>query len=654
MTTTVLQRLIFPHDADPDVLPLYLEGAPGRAEFENPVKMKGDLRAVTYPEAAEVSRIDRYSCALSAGSRTSFATYMNAFPASYWASYTTISTVTCRVVLSGSGSVLINRSNARGHCYRIDSTSFEGSNVTVTFTLPLNTFNDGGWYWFDIVAHSDVTVESAQFETDDELPRPDKKATVAICTFNRVDDCVEVLHQLGRSDILSEYVAEVVVVDQGSDKIRNHPEFAQAEENLGGLLRVEEQGNLGGSGGFSRGMAEAVVNGSEYVVLLDDDVRVDPEGICRGVTFANATTDRTIVGGHMFSMYERTKLHAMAESVELNSFWWGPTLGTETGHDFSRMSLRQTPWLHERAEANYNGWWMCLIPTSLIREIGMSLPLFIKWDDSEFGLRAREHGVGTVSLPGMALWHVPWTAKEDSLDWQAYFHERNRLIAALLHSPHPDGGGVVKASFVGTVKHLVSAQYSVAALRDLAIRDIMSGPDSLHAELGTKVSQVRDIRSAFTDAQVKPDRSAFPSSDMGMLPNEVVRRRGGFNPLKKAVIGVNAIRKQFRGARPSASERPQIDIPFAAARWWTIAQYDSALVSNSDGSGYSFYKRDPEFFITNLKATWALHQELKDSWAELAEQYRTALPKITGIDQWADTWGVPELVEAWTSSKVTN
>ena len=32
---------------------------------------------------------------------------------------------------------------------------------------------------------------------------------------------------------------------------------------------------------------------------------------------------------------------------------------------------------------------MCLIPRVVIEEIGLSLPLFIKWDDAEYGLRAK-------------------------------------------------------------------------------------------------------------------------------------------------------------------------------------------------------------------------------------------------------------------------
>ena len=116
------------------------------------------------------------------------------------------------------------------------------------------------------------------------------------------------------------------------------------------------------------------------------------------------------------------------------------------GHDFLSSNLRQTSWLHRRCDVDYNGWWMCLIPTSVIREIGLSLPLFIKWDDSEYGLRAKAHGFPTVSLPGSAVWHVSWIDKDDLVGWQAYFHARNRIVTALLHSPYEFGGRVVRES----------------------------------------------------------------------------------------------------------------------------------------------------------------------------------------------------------------
>jgi GT2 family glycosyltransferase len=121
---------------------------------------------------------------------------------------------------------------------------------------------------------------------------------------------------------------------------------------------------------------------------------------------------------------------------------------------------------------------MCLIPRAVIEEIGLSLPLFIKWDDAEYGVRASAAGFPTVSMPGVGVWHVPWTDKNDALDWQAYFHQRNRTVRALLHSPYAFGGRMVRESFNHQVKHLLAMQYSTAELRLLAIEDVLRGPST--------------------------------------------------------------------------------------------------------------------------------------------------------------------------------
>ncbi|HWM99358.1 MAG TPA: glycosyltransferase family 2 protein, partial [Streptosporangiaceae bacterium] len=251
-------------------------------------------------------------------------------------------------------------------------------------------------------------------------------------------------------------------------------------------MQIIEQGNLGGSGGFSRAMYETQRSGkSDYLLLLDDDIRLEPEGILRAVTFAGLARRPTIVGGHMFSLYDRSVLHAFGETVAPYKWWWGPAPHTRDRHDFGRQNLRNTPWLHRRVDADYNGWWMCLIPVRVINELGLALPAFIKWDDAEYGLRARRAGYPTVSMPGVAAWHVPWQDKNDALDWQAYYHIRNRVVSALLHSPYDRGGRLVAESAETQVQHLLSMQYSTAALRLLAIEDVLAGPEHLHRDLLT-------------------------------------------------------------------------------------------------------------------------------------------------------------------------
>ncbi len=212
----------------------------------------------------------------------------------------------------------------------------------------------------------------------------------------------------------------------------------------------------------------------------------------------------------MFNIYSRARLHSFGEIVQPWRFWWQTRLDGYSDWDFGARNLRSARWLHKRADVDFNGWFMCLIPRQVLEEIGLSLPLFIKWDDSEYGLRAKQAGYPTVTFPGAAVWHVPWSDKNDGVDWQAYFHQRNRFVAALLHSPYERGGRMVRESFNHQVKHLASLQYSTAELRHRALEDVLAGPHQLHEDLPTKLPEVNAFRKQFTDAQLHVDRDELP------------------------------------------------------------------------------------------------------------------------------------------------
>src|SRR5690606_3498946 len=99
-----------------------------------------------------------------------------------------------------------------------------------------------------------------------------------------------------------------------------------------------------------------------------DDVEIEPESILRAVRFSRYSVNPTIVGGHMFDLGKRTVLHAFSEVVAPDPFMWGPPDRSHERHDLAESSLRDTRWLHRREDSEFNGWWMCLIPTAVIRE----------------------------------------------------------------------------------------------------------------------------------------------------------------------------------------------------------------------------------------------------------------------------------------------
>jgi galactofuranosylgalactofuranosylrhamnosyl-N-acetylglucosaminyl-diphospho-decaprenol beta-1,5/1,6-galactofuranosyltransferase len=660
----VLQRVVFP-GADLDVVPLYVEtnlerGAAELAaelatealtgkkagttsvpvanaavgETQSSIRFGDDVPAYLAEQAGP-----RRSALISEGRRVSFATYFNAFPASYWRRWTTVETVTLRIRLAGEAKIILYRSTAKGFSHPVETISVPSDEPeTIERTLSLAPFIDGGWYWFDVVAGPrGTTLIEADWIGLTE-PAPPGRLSIGITTFNQPGDMLETLRALGEATDLHELLDKVYVIDQGADRVVDRPDFADAAKQLGDQLQVVEQGNIGGSGGFARAMDETVQAGrSDYVLLMDDDVKLDPEGLLRATAFADCARRPTIVGGHMFSMYDRSLLHAFAEAVEPGKWWWGAAPNTKARHDFGRRNLRNTPWLHRRADSDYNGWWTCLIPTRVIAEIGLALPVFIKWDDAEYGVRARDRGYPTVSLPGVASWQVPWDDKDDARNWQAYYHLRNRIVSALLHSPHDHGGALIGESLERQLQSLLSMQYSTAALRLLAIEDVLTGPAHLHREIGTKLKQLRELRVQYTDARDAADIEDFPPPRR-RAPDELKYSTTPTNKVNLLTKAASGTARQLKRPRRGSKKRPQMALPYQDASWWVLAKLDSALVSNAEGTSAAWHQREPRLFRALGWRSVVLHARLRRRWPRLAVEYRAAAPEFTSPTAWRETF----------------
>jgi galactofuranosylgalactofuranosylrhamnosyl-N-acetylglucosaminyl-diphospho-decaprenol beta-1,5/1,6-galactofuranosyltransferase len=643
----VLQSVVLPQDRDADVLPLYVElGLPG-ATTATPGSTASPAAVGQVAEQHPENVVDRRQLVVQAGTRASFATYFNAFPASYWRRWTVVEQIELRVVVEGPSTVAVYRSTAAGNSERVTSAaSEEGDRRELAFRLPLNRFADGGWYWFDVVAGRDeARLVRAEWVAvgvdggDDRLAEPPGTVSLGITTYNRPTYLLDMLRQLQTAPEVLEVVDEVLVIDQGTDKVVAQDDADEVLAPLAGKVRIIDQPNVGGSGGFARGMFETLQAGrSRYVLLIDDDVAVEPECVLRGVTFADLCRQPTIVGGHMFNLVAPTHLHSFGEVVRRWRFHWGPADNVWEDHDFAASGLRSTPWMHRRIDVDYNAWWMCLIPVEVLKSIGLSLPLFIKWDDAEFGLRAGEAGFPTVSLPGMAVWHMPWTEKDDTLDWQAYFHLRNKLVAALLHSPFPRGGKVVRESATHTAKHLVAMQYSAARLRIKAIEDVLSGPEHLHRSLATVLPEVRALRAQFPDAQASKEVDAFPAPRRRRPPRHDRAPQAPRGIRQVLVRGAVGIVRQALPVTPEAEERPEASVPAMDAKWWRLSQLDSAVVSTADGTSASWYRRDRETFRELTARSVDLHRRLLAAWPELSRQYAEAFEEVVSTEAWAATF----------------
>jgi len=619
---SLLQRIILPRPGEPlDVRKLYIE--------------ESDTNARRAHAAT------RTALQIGAESEVSFATYFNAFPASYWRRWSTLTSVVLRVELTGSARVDVYRSKATGARISVGGTeiiSDGNAAAAAEFEVELAPFEDGGWIWFDITTDTKTIVHSAAWYAPEPAPgRAD--ITVGIPTFNRPEDCVNALKALTSDPLVDQVIGAVIVADQGTDKAADHPGFAEAAAALSGRLSVYNQPNLGGSGGYSRVMLEALRNTDcEQILFMDDDIRIEPDSILRALALNRFAKHPTLIGGQMLNLQEPSHLHVMGEVINRGNFMWTNAPYTEYDHDFAKYPLDvenskddeegRSQLLHRRIDVDYNGWWMCMIPRRVAEELGQPLPLFIKWDDADYGLRAGEHGYPTVTMPGTAIWHMAWSDKDDAIDWQAYFHLRNRLVVSALHWDAPVKG-LIKSSMKATLKHLLCLEYSTVAIQNKAIDDFLAGPDHIFAILESALPDVRALRQQYPDAVVLPGATSLPAPSG--------RTKAHKPPAMLPVIGIRLARgliHQLRKADPAHHERPQLNVATQDARWFLLCNVDGVTVTTADGRGVVYRQRDRDKMFDLLKTSVRQHIRLARKYDHMRRVYREALPELSSPRKW--------------------
>lgn len=661
-----LQRILLPKLGEPrDVRSLYL------VEPET--------------NAGRVQAHSRTSATIPAGDEVSFETYFNAFPASYWRRWTNLDNVVLRLELSGTARVDIYRSKIDGARIAVTGevvgdlgaaaegaeAKVDGKDVHVCeIPVPLTQFEDGGWIWFDLTCETDVVIHSAGWYSDIEAPSqtypdgtenpaPEGRVTIGIPTFNRPTDAVAALEALSSDPEVDAIIDAVLMPDQGTKHPADEPGFDAVAEHFGDRLRIFPQGNLGGSGGYSRIMYEALggpdsdskrATDSPFILYMDDDIAIEPDSILRAVAVGRFAKSPMLVGGQMLNLQERSHLHSMGEVIGRHDFMWTSAPHVHYDHDFYAHPLRDrgehgtnatgevvdSKDLHRRIDVEFNGWWMCLIPRVAAETIGQPLPLFIKWDDAEYGLRAGKAGFPTATWPGVAIWHMAWSDKDDAIDWQAYFHLRNRLIVAALQH-EGDAAGIVRSMRKATFKHLLCLEYSTVAIQNEAMKDFLAGPEHLFDILESSLPRINALRKSFPDAVVLPSAGDLPKpSGIPGIPTKDVGGRLG--KLKK--VGWLA-KGLLHSVRPENSEHhavPQANLAPLEARWFSLSRLDGATVTTADGRGVVYRQRDRDKAKALLEESWELQKQVEERFEQMQARYRAAYDDLTSRKAWANVF----------------
>jgi galactofuranosylgalactofuranosylrhamnosyl-N-acetylglucosaminyl-diphospho-decaprenol beta-1,5/1,6-galactofuranosyltransferase len=591
-----------------------------RGVFSGPV---ADTDAGLYATVTqgEVER-ERHSLRLSPGAAVDTDTYFGRLPAGYFCRWTTLTQVDLgfRYAATGRSEMIVRGSDHGGAIHDLDHIDLAGSG-DVAMTVDLTPFADGGNVWLVFTADDgSLTIRDLHWSTLTQ--QPIRAAAVAICTFNRPADCVTTLTTLTSDRVVAGQLLAICVTDQGSDRLADQPGYAEVAGRLGDKFVYVQQPNLGGAGGFTRGMSELIARHDDVnLIVMDDDIRCEPESVLRLNAFANLTTAPMMVGAQMLYLMHPTRLHVGAEEADLEKLRagrWSP----HALHDSDMLTERQD----RTADAGYNGWWTCLIPAEIIKTMALPIPMFFQWDDIEYGIRANlGGGYRTVTLPGAAVWHMDFAVKDHD-DWTHYFSVRNSLITAALHSDF-DTTKLSVLLFREIAQYLVSMRYGLALTMVRSIEDFLDGPDALTDGGQQAFVDIRTERKRFPETIIEPE-SSLPGASYDALP----QRPAGFPPSKDKFDLVLSKRAAIQ--LTGRVQRGCVAIPPQNEHWWHVSLFDQVVVTDASGSGYRVRTRDAKLARQLTRRTIMLMKRFRADGAGTAQSYHDALPRLTSPENW--------------------
>lgn len=356
------------------------------------------------------------------------------------------------------------------------------------------------WYWITLTAgDGGGRLESVEWASGGGLGRSrgrSTQVTVVSPTYRREDDCLAQVARL-LDPALAETVGRIVIIDQG-DSLRAADTAGVLDDDRVVFI---EQPNLGGSGGYGRGMRESLRWPDDPVFIVDDDAEIAGETLRRLHALSLQMREPTVLGTGLISAEDGTTLEALAERVDRRTFHWGAADGVGS-ESVDRGSPDEWTFTHSTDRAEYTGWWGTFFPAGTVAQLGLPAPYFIKWDDAEYGLRAGRAGIRVATIPGINVWHPTWAAKGSLSSWSSWPMHRNRLATAAAYGA---GRGVVWNSLIHQIKHVMSLQYATVELWNAALREVLDGPDWMSGDLTAVRPRSQALLDGLPAAEPVPD-----------------------------------------------------------------------------------------------------------------------------------------------------
>ncbi len=235
---------------------------------------------------------------------------------------------------------------------------------------------------------------------------------IFICNYNGKEYVLRCIESLLQQTIKH---FDIHVVDNAS----SDGTVSAVKKRYGDIVSILcNQENLGGAGGFERGLQVALEKRYKYIVLLDNDIILDNKVLENMEYYLDCHDNVGIVGSKVMMMDMPDTIQDYGDYLDFERFQ----------EKIGYRGWKDSEELPEVNECDYVPSCAIMIRASMLRKSGtMPTDNFIYYDDIELSHKMALNGGKTVTLGNAKVWHKGGFRKAAVHTFSKYYFLRNRL-----------------------------------------------------------------------------------------------------------------------------------------------------------------------------------------------------------------------------------
>ncbi|MCI9402011.1 MAG: glycosyltransferase family 2 protein [Lachnospiraceae bacterium] len=400
-------------------------------------------------------------------------TYYNSFSAEKWEKYCNLNKVWLNITIQGQVRVTIVNSffNSKKQLENkviLSKTLFVLNKEDVVVDFPEVS---EGTIFYSIKCLSDKTIfYGAKYVAECPVER---EITIAlnICTFRReafILRNVELLKEnfINNTKSLLHGHLKVFITDNG--KTLNVDDIETSD------IHMCYNPNVGGAGGFSRGLLEILKRKEEEhitnAIFMDDDIEILPETLVRTYRMLKILKNEYINAFLAGAMLRQDYKYIQYE----NAACWNGGNCDFINRGLDLRQYKNVVYNEIERKREYGAWWYCCIPSNIITSDNLAVPLFIHLDDIEYSLRNTDK---IITLNGISVIHP--VNEERVVSSNIYYDLRNMLIVNAKYYPDFGRRNIKRELLHQMLYAFLRYRYKDVRLLYKAVEDFYKGPDWL-------------------------------------------------------------------------------------------------------------------------------------------------------------------------------